>query len=90
MLVERLPGFVQTVVDFSVVISHHGNLCAKCFETFFTAGSVYSFTRFVRNRLVREVVCRSPGTFICFCMQPIFPSSLRSKHETYARVPSVF
>ena len=72
MLVKSLPSFVQTIIEFSVVISHHGDLCAECFETFLTAGSIDSFSRLVRYHLVREFVCRGPSTFICFCIHSIF------------------
>ena len=66
MLVKSLPSFVQTIVELSVVVSHHGDLCAECFKTLITTGSI------VRNHIVRKIVCRGPGTFICFCVQSIF------------------
>ena len=71
MLVKSLLSSVRTIIEFSVVISHHGDLCAECFETFLTAGSIDSFSRLVRYHLVREFVCRGPSTFICFCVTAI-------------------
>ena len=80
---------MQPVVEFSVVISHHGDLYAKCFENF-TICSIYSFSRLVRYFLVRKFVCRGPGIFICFFYTLHFLSSQRSTHATFARVHSVF
>ena len=72
MLVKSLPSFVQTIVELNVVISYHGDLFAECFKTFITTGSSDSFSRLVRNHIVRKILCRGPGTFICFCVQSIF------------------
>ena len=78
-LSKSLPSFVPPDIEFSVVISHHGDLCAKCFENFTTC-SIYSFSRLVRYFLVRKFVCRGPGiSFVLYTLH--FFSSQRSKNE---------
>ena len=76
MLVKGLPSSVESTTEFSVVVSSHSDLGAKCFEAFLPAGALGSFSRLVRNSFGQGSRVSKSKCIRLFLYAPHFHASL--------------